>query len=131
MLGRESGYNVFYGDSTNANVLREFGLSPRRVRAVVVALDNSTTARDTILTVKGITPRVKIFARARNLRESRMLIKEGVQEVWPETIESSLMLARGVLGQLGVSDSVITTLLNEMRAENYAELDNAITDQHN
>ena len=131
MIGREQGYNVFYGDSTNASVLRDFGLDNRSVRAVVVALDNSTTARNTVLTVKSIVPRVKIFARARNLAESRVLIREGVQEVWPETIESSLMLARGVLGQLGVSDDVVAKLLNEMRMENYSELDNALTDHHN
>ena len=131
MLGRESGYNVFYGDSTNSSVLREFGLANRRVRAVVIALDNSGTARNAVLTVKSIAPKVKIFARARNLAESRILIKEGVQEVWPETIESSLMLARGVLGQLGIADDVVSKLLNEMRLENYSELDNALTDQHN
>ncbi|MCR5194129.1 MAG: cation:proton antiporter [Alphaproteobacteria bacterium] len=130
MMGRESGYNVFYGDSTNESVLREFGLSARNVKAVVVALDNTSTARNAVLTVKSVAPKVKIFARARNLVESRALIKEGVKEAWPETIESSLMLARGVLGQLGVSDANITNTLTEMRAENYSELDNAISDKH-
>ena len=131
MLGRESGYNVFYGDSTNPAVLREFGLASRRVRAVVVALDNTNTARDAVLSIKSVAPRVKIFARARNLKETRALLKEGAQEALPETIESSLILARGVLGQLGISNTGIASLLDDMRAENYAELDNAITDRHN
>lgn len=131
MVGRENGYNVFYGDTMNASVLRGFGLATRRVRAVVVALDNAATARNTVLTIKSVAPRVKIFARARNLSESRILLKEGVQEVWPETIESSLMLARGVLDQLGISESVIASLIDEMRSENYSELDNAITDRCN
>ena len=131
MLGRESGYNVFYGDSTNPSVLREFGLSPRHVRAVVIALDNAATARNAVLSVRSISPRVKIFARARNLPESRTLLREGAQEVWPETIESSLMLARGVLGQLGVSESAIADLVSEMRTDNYSELDNAIADRYN
>lgn len=131
MLGRENGYNVFYGDSTNQSVLREFGLAPRRVKAVVVALDNTSTARNAVLTIKSIAPKMKIFARARNLVESRALIKEGAQEAWPETIESSLMLASGVLEQLGVSDTTISNTIAEMRAENYSELDNAISDKHN
>ena len=131
MMGRENGYNVFYGDSTNTSVLRDFGLSSRRVRAVVVALDNANTARNAVLSVRSVAPRVKIFARARNLMETRELLKDGVQEAWPETIESSLMLARGVLGQLGISNEVISNLVNEMRSENYAELDNAITDRNN
>jgi len=65
------------------------------------------------------------------LTETRELLKDGVQEAWPETIESSLMLARGVLGQLGISNDVISNLVNEMRRENYAELDNAISDRNN
>lgn len=131
MLGREKGYNVFYGDSTNPTVLRDFGLGGRRVRAVVVALDNTNTARNAVLSIRSVAPRVKIFARARNLVETRALLKEGVKEAWPETIESSLMLARGVLGQLGIPDSTVSNMLDEMRSENYAELDNAITDQNN
>lgn len=131
MLGRENGYNVFYGDSTNSTILREFGLSSRRVRAVVIALDNANTARNAVLSIRSVAPRIKIFARARNLVETRALLKEGVQEAWPETIESSLMLARGVLGQLGIPDATVSNLLDEMRSENYAELDNAITDANN
>ncbi len=131
MMGRENGYNVFYGDSTNPAVLREFGLNSRRARALVVALDNANTARNAVLSARSIAPRIKVFARARNLAESRVLLKQGVQEAWPETIESSLMLARGVLGQLGISDGAISKLLDEMRSENYAELDNAITDPCN
>ena len=131
MMGRENGYNVFYGDSTNPAVLREFGLNSRRTRAVVVALDNANTARNAVLSARSIAPHIKVFARARNLAESRALLKQGVQEAWPETIESSLMLARGVLGQLGISDGAISKLLDEMRSENYAELDNAITDPCN
>ena len=131
MVGREHGYNVFYGDSTNPAVLREFGLASRRVRAAVVALDNAGTARNAVLTIKAISPKVKIFARARNLPESRALIKDGAEEAWPETVESSLMLAHGVLEKLGVSDDVISHILQEMRDANYSELDNAITDRNN
>ena len=131
MIGRERGFNVFFGDSTNPSVLREFGLGTRRVRAVVIALDNTSTARNAVSTIKGIAPKVKIFARARNLPESRALVHEGVTEAWPETVESSLMLAHGVLERLGVSDEIISHTLQEMRDQNYSELDNAITDKNN
>ncbi len=100
------------------------------MRAVVVALDNAGNARNAVLTVKGIAPKMKIFARARNLLESRALVKEGVAEAWPETVESSLMLAHGVLEKLGVDDEIISHTLQEMRDENYSELDNAITDKN-
>lgn len=129
MLGREHGYNVVYGDSTNANVLTDVGLTPRKTRAVVVALDNASTARDAVITVREIAPRVRVFARARNLTESKLLLKEGAQIALPETIESSLFLGYGVLEHLGASQGAITRILNELRDDNYARVDNPVSDK--
>jgi len=129
MMGREMGFNVVYGDTTNRDVLIEFGLKPRSVNAVVVALDNATTARNAILTIKSIAPRVKIFARARNLADSQMLMREGVETAMPETIESSFFLGFSVLDCLGISERRINDLLIKMRADDYAALSTVISDK--
>lgn len=129
MLGRSHGFNVVYGNTTNGDVLRNFGLAPRRTRAVVVALDNATTARKTVITVKSIAPRVKVFARARNLADSKLLLKEGAIEALPETMESSFFLAYGVLEHLGISEKKINEMLSDMRANNYARLDTVRTSE--
>lgn len=128
MIGRERGINVVYGDATNDVVLRDFGLRPRRVRAVVVALDNAGTARRTVAAIKSIAPRVKIFARARNLADSKVLLKDGVFAAMPETIESSFFLGRRVLNHLGASDNKIKELLSSMRENNYASMDEQISE---
>lgn len=128
MLGREHGYNVVYGNSTNADVLTDIGLNPHKTRAVVVALDNASTARDTVITVREIAPRIRVFARARNLTESKLLVKEGAQIALPETIESSLFLGYGVLEHLGVSQNALTRILNELRQDNYARVEDPISD---
>ena len=129
MVGRERGFNVVYGNTTNASVLRDFGLAPRRVRAVVVALDNAGTARKTVAAIKTIAPRAKIFARARNLADSKVLLKDGCYAAMPETIESSFFLGRSVLNHLGASDVQIRRLLDSMRTNDYAELDPQISDK--
>ena len=129
MMGREMGFNVVYGNTTNRDVLSEFGLKPRKISAVVVALDNATTARQTIIAVKEIAPRVKIFARARNLADSQLLMREGVMTAMPETIESSFFLGYSVLTHIGVSDKNIDRLLCDMRADNYAALSTVISDK--
>ena len=130
MMGREMGFNVVYGDTTNRDVLVDFGLKPRRIKSVVVALDNANTARRCILTVKSIAPRVKIFARARNLADSQMLMHEGVETALPETIESSFMLGYNVLAHVGISDEKINDLVCNMRSDNYSALSTVISDKH-
>lgn len=129
MMGREMGFNVVYGDTTNRDVLVDFGLKPRAIKSVVVALDNANTARKCIIMVKSIAPRVKIFARARNLADSQMLMREGVQTALPETIESSFMLGYNVLSHVGVSDVQIDNLVCNMRQNNYSALSTVISDK--
>ncbi|MBP3397391.1 MAG: cation:proton antiporter [Alphaproteobacteria bacterium] len=129
MMGREMGFNVVYGDTTNRDVLIEMGLRPRKVKAVVVALDNASTARKTIIRVKEIAPRVKIFARARNLADSQMLMREGIETAMPETIESSFFLGYSVLDHMGVSEHDIDNLLSTMRENDYACLATTISDK--
>ena len=129
MLGRERGFNVVYGNTKNEAVLRDFGVAPRRTRAVVIALDNVATARDTILTVRQIAPRAKIFARARNLADTQELLKLGVTQALPETIESSFLLGTGVLEHLGVSAGKIDNLLKYLRSDNYSGVEQTIADR--
>lgn len=128
MMGREMGFNVVYGDATDKDVLTEFGLS-RRVRSVVIALDNASTARHAIATIQSITPRVKIFARARNLADAQMFLSDGVDVSLPETIESSFLLGASVLGCIGVRERYVNDLLSQMRSNNYAALANVISDK--
>ncbi len=128
MEGRENGFNAVYGDASNMMVLRECGVNPRTTRAVVLALDNTESAKKTILSVRTIAPRAKIFARARNLTDARVLLRAGVQQTFPETIESSFFLGYGLLEFLGVSDKKIENILSDLRTNNYEKLDANMTD---
>jgi Kef-type K+ transport system membrane component KefB len=123
MMGRENGFNVYYGDTSNAEVLRDMGLAQRKTKAVVVALDNAWVAKSTVRAVRTMTPHVRIFARARNLEESKVLMAEGVKEALPETIESSFMLGKGILANIGISEAKIEALIQGMRHNHYATLE--------
>ncbi|MDR1071862.1 MAG: cation:proton antiporter, partial [Rickettsiales bacterium] len=122
--GRAAGFNVVYGDTTRSDVLAEFGLAPRTTRAVIVALDNAAVAKKTVRAVRRIAARVKIFARARNLAESKILIGEGARVALPETIESSFLLGHGVLAEMGVGEKDIKRIMAKMRRDSYAGIGN-------
>jgi glutathione-regulated potassium-efflux system ancillary protein KefC len=123
MTGREGGFSVYYGDTSNADVLRDMGLAPRKTRAVVVALDNAWVAKSTVRAIRTVAPKARIFARARNMEESKILVAEGVKEAFPETIESSFRLGYDVLENVGVSGDEIAGLIRDLRANHYAKLD--------
>jgi len=120
--GRQDGFNVFYGDTTKSAILSEFGLAPRRVKAVVIALDNADRAKRTVRSVRSISKNVRIFARARNLHEAEILQHEGVKLALPETIESSFMLGEQVLLNVGVKPREVEVLMCRLRGNNYATI---------
>ncbi|MDR1696900.1 MAG: cation:proton antiporter [Rickettsiales bacterium] len=121
--GRAAGFNVYYGDTKRAEVLRELGLNSRTTRAVVIALDNTTHAKSTLRAVRSIGPRIRVFARARNMDEAALLSNEGAKLALPETVESSFMLGEQVLENLGVRPDDVHKLLNDMRQDNYKKLE--------
>ncbi len=122
VVGREQGYNVFYGDSRNDDVLSSVGLTRGKTRAVVVALDNATAQKGAVRAVRRVSKSVKIFARARNLSEAGILANEGAKIALPETIESSFMLGHELLESIGVNKIKIDDAIDNLRKDNYSKL---------
>jgi glutathione-regulated potassium-efflux system ancillary protein KefC len=122
VMGREAGYNVIYGDTASDAILRSAGLSKRKTRAVIIALDNAAIAKKTVRAIKRVQPTAKIYARARDLTEANVLLAEGVRMALPETIESSFLLGREVLSNLGVENREVDLLMARLRGDNYTTL---------
>jgi Kef-type K+ transport system membrane component KefB/voltage-gated potassium channel Kch len=122
MAGKRAGFNVFYGDTESEAVLKELGLAPRKTRALVVALNNAAVAKRTIQAARRVSPRVRVFARVRNMQESKELRTTGKLVALPETIESSFLLGQEVLEALGVQEKRVEALLESLRRDNYQAL---------
>jgi voltage-gated potassium channel Kch len=121
--GRRAGFNVVYGDTTRSEIWINFGLSPRTTRAVVIALNNAYAQKKAIRAVKRIAKNMKIFARAKNLTDSKELTAEGARLALPETIESSFLLATEVMHTLGITEDGINKVLNDLRKNNYETME--------
>lgn len=122
IMARESGYNVIYGDSRKKSILEAVGFKPSKTRAVVVAVNNESIVRDIVETWRTMSPKTKIFARAHNLKSANDLLAMGVKSATPEIIESSFMVGTDVLTGLGQSKAKITALVDNLRANNYANV---------
>ena len=122
IMARESGYNVIYGESRKKAILLAAGLKPRKTRAVVIALNDASVASDIVHTLNSIAPRMKIFARAHNLKVSKELLNMGVKSATPEIIESSFIIGSNLMESLGLSKTKINTLMDFLRADGYANV---------
>lgn len=122
ILAREHGYNVIYGESNKESILRAAGLKERKTRAVVISLDDEAAAHEVVHAVRAISSRIKIFARAHNLKSAKEFLNIGVKYATPEIIESSFVLGSEVLSGIGLSESKISSLTDYLRENGYANV---------
>ncbi len=117
---RAQGLPVFYGDASNATVLRTAGIE--RARAAVITLNRPELAQRAVEAVRHTAPALPVIARAHDLTQSRRLSACGASAVVPEAMEVSLQLAGLVLHTAGIASDVIDESLKAHRAEEYAAL---------
>ncbi|AOV17801.1 potassium transporter KefB [Acidihalobacter aeolianus] len=116
----EAGEHVFYGDSTHGEILRAAGLS--RARAMVITFDDAHTAERIIEAARKRRADLPILVRTRDEADLERLEKMGATQVVPETLESSMLLARVLLQRLDIPDEVINERIEQERADHYRSL---------
>jgi len=117
---REAGEPVFAVDSGNARVLRLAGIE--RARVVVISFAEVKAAEHICRLVREVRPEIPLIIRTRDDRYLEQLLDCGADEVIPDTVESSIMLARHTLTALGESAVDIEELLDQARAGHYARI---------
>lgn len=116
----EAGEHVFYGDSTHGEILRAAGLA--RARAMVITFDDAHTAERIIEATRKRRGDLPILVRTRDEADLERLEHAGATQVVPETLESSMLLARVLLQRLDIPDDVINERIEQERADHYRSL---------
>ncbi|TNF91094.1 MAG: cation:proton antiporter [Gammaproteobacteria bacterium] len=117
---REAGEPVFFGDSSHAEILRLAGIE--RARVLVVSFIEIEAAEHIARNTRELCPEIPLLIRTRDDRHLERLLECGADEVIPDTVESSMMLARHTLAALGEDPQSIEAMLDEARQGHYARI---------
>ena len=117
---REAGEPVFLGDSSKADILRLAGIA--RARVLVISFTEFKPAEHIAQTARELRPDIPLIVRTRDDRNLERLLECGADEVIPDTVESSMMLAQHTLAALGQDQQSIDDMLDEARAGHYARV---------
>src|SRR5260221_1393107 len=98
-LVRKLGLKVFYGDASRLELLRAAGADLAKL--LIVAVDDEERSRLIIEAAQKHFPNLKIFARAFGRDHAYRLIEQGVENIFRETLGSSLDLSVAALRALG------------------------------
>ncbi|WP_342607673.1 glutathione-regulated potassium-efflux system protein KefB [Vibrio tritonius] len=99
-LLRKFGYQVFYGDAANLELLRAAGAE--KAEAIVICTDAPDEVMKIVELCKHHFPQLKILARARSRVEAYQLINHEVAGYSRETFLGALELGRETLQALGM-----------------------------
>ncbi|MCM2318189.1 MAG: cation:proton antiporter [Pseudomonas sp.] len=109
--------SVHYGDSRRGELLEALGAS--RARLLVVAADNPEHALETVKQARKLSATLPILVRTRDDSHLASLQEAGANEVVPEVLESSLMLASHALVMLGLPERRVQARIDEVRLDRY------------
>ncbi len=97
---RAIGFPVFYGDAGRPDMLATAGAA--RAKILVVALKDAATTLRIIDTAREHYPHLKIFLRAHGRLEAYELLDAGQEQIYRDTLDSSLRMGTDVLRTLGM-----------------------------
>lgn len=109
--------HVVFGNGDRPEVLQAAGIA--RAKALVVTYDDNEAAKRTIALARRLHPDLLILARASDDQTASELRHAGANEVIPEVLEGSLMLAAETLIQLGLPSEHALNKVREVRARHY------------
>jgi CPA2 family monovalent cation:H+ antiporter-2 len=118
--GRNDGRPIYFGDALNTKFLQHCGLM--RAKAVIITIHDWDATDDIVGTIRALSSKITIIARARDADHARHLYEIGVSDAVPETIEASLQLSEAALVDLGVPTGPVIASIHEKRDEFRAAL---------
>ena len=121
--------HVHYGDSSRTDLLLAVGML--RARLLVVAVDNADIALRIVQRARSLHSHVPILVRTRDDSQQAELLAAGANEVVPELLESSLMLASHALVMLGVPEPRVQGHIDLVRRSRYKLLHGYYHGAHN
>ncbi len=99
-LMRKYGYKVYYGDATDAELLRSAGAE--NAKSIVITCNEPEDTMAIVHLCQKHFPHLTILARARGRVEAHELLQAGVTQFSRETFSSALELGRKALMSLGM-----------------------------
>ena len=117
---RRFGNRIYYGDATRLDVLRAAGIAEARL--LVLAIDDVDASLKAAAVIREQFPALRVLARARNRQHAFRLMELGVEQVFRETLGSSLEVAERALESLGDSASRARATVRRFRELDAATL---------
>ncbi len=112
-LEKNNGYNIYYGDAMNADVLRHIGAE--RCESVVVAMEDEIACIKITRFIHKHFPNISVITKSETINNANRFKKVGASFVVSKNLETGLQLSNAALASIGVNSEEINSALNAFR----------------
>ncbi len=119
-MARAAGEFVVYGEANRETLLKAAGLE--RAVAVAITIDHFEAVLRITKMVRRLNTHLAILVRTRDDAHLEALLDAGATEVFPESLESSLMMGTRLMQCIGVPEAEIRKQIAQIRADRYEPL---------
>ncbi|MCL4121336.1 UNVERIFIED_CONTAM: hypothetical protein GTU68_004684 [Idotea baltica] len=96
---RQMGFEVYYGDATRLDLLESAGIAEAKI--VICATNKISVSKAISKIIKEKYPHVELMIRTKNRYDAYELLNLGHENIYRESLETSLVLAKDVLSKMG------------------------------
>jgi CPA2 family monovalent cation:H+ antiporter-2 len=96
---RKMGFKVFYGDATRLDILKSAGADHAKI--MIAAIDSPEINFALIETIKKEFPHLNVMVRAKSRLDAYDLLDMGIEDIYRESLDTSVRLGVDVLIKLG------------------------------
>jgi CPA2 family monovalent cation:H+ antiporter-2 len=112
-IEKNNGYNIYYGDATNLDILRYVGIE--RCESVIVALEDELACMKITRFIHEHFPNVNVVTKSESFGNVERFKKLGANFVVSKNLETGLQLSNAALSSIGVSNAEIKDALQAFR----------------
>jgi CPA2 family monovalent cation:H+ antiporter-2 len=115
-LEKNNGYNIFYGDAMNLDILKHIGIE--RSESVVVSMDDELACMKITRFIHENFPNALMITKSESINNADRFKKVGANFVVSKNLETGLQLSSAALASIGVNSSEINNALSAFREIN-------------
>lgn len=128
-LEKTNGYNIYYGDAMNIDILRYIGIE--RCESIIVAMEDEIACMKITRFIHENFPRATVITKSETINNADRFKKVGASYVVSKNLETGLQLSHAALSSVGVNSSEINNALNAFREINFEVMKDVILfDEH-
>jgi len=115
---RNQGFPIYHGDPSTVDTLRAVGAM--RANAIIFTIDDNTSLRKAVKNIAQNYKNILIISRVDDYRHGVGIRRLGANVTVPATIETGLQLGGASLQHLGIPESEVITIKEQIRQNHYS-----------